>query len=381
VPPDIYDSKVCRAFGNTPNGYPQASVPMLIQRKTHSSRPPTRKCLCGTKNRLGLGGMTGKLLRMEARIAIEPETSLATRTDDSESRRRRELVRTAIIGAGGSVVPVNQANGLVWLAIDDPKPLVPLLDANPQIRWVQLPRAGVENFASAGLFSRSLTVTCAKGAFASQVGEHALMLILASLRHLVAQARIRKWHETEPESLEGKRVTILGGGGIARNLIPFLRVAECPITVLRRNADEIPGATRTLPISRLRTVLPDTDVLVIALALTPETRHILGRAELGLLPSHAIVVNVARGAHIDTPALVDALKDGRLAAAGLDVTDPEPLSADHPLWSLDNVLITSHCADSRAYVTDKLAERVGHNVTRFQQGKQLLGVVDPTAGY
>lgn len=283
--------------------------------------------------------------------------------------------------AGGQVVPVEEANGLIWLAIDNGSQLAALLDVNPSIEWVQLPWAGVETFAASGIFSRPVKFTCAKAAYAGKVGEHALTLVLATLRNLVEQARTPEWHETEPESLEGKRVTILGAGGTARSLIRYLRAGNCDITVLRRGNDAVPGATRTLSISALHSVLPDTDILVLALALTPETQGIIGARELSLLPPSAVLVNVARGGHVDTTALVDALKNGRLRAAGLDVTDPEPLPIGHPLWSLDNVLITSHCADGIAYRTEKLSERVRDNVSRFQRDEELIGIVDPSSGY
>jgi phosphoglycerate dehydrogenase-like enzyme len=290
------------------------------------------------------------------------------------------VVAEAVREAGGSIVPVSDANGLMWLD-GDPAPLAVLLDANPEISWVQLPAAGVEAFASAGLFARPVTFTCAKGSFAEQVAEHALMLTLACLRQLVAQARDRTWHPVEVISLRGKRVTILGAGGIAEVLIRLLQPFECHIRVLRRRAEPVEGANESLPTTELHAILPETDVLVLALALTPETRQIIGQKELDLLSTDAVVVNVARGAHIDTEALTVAARDGWIAAAGLDVTDPEPLPSDHPLWSLDNVLITSHCADSTSFVTNRLGERIRDNVGRFCREEPLVGVVDVAFGY
>jgi len=136
-----------------------------------------------------------------------------------------------------------------------------------------------------------------------------------------------------------------------------------------------------LVLDDIHTVLPTTDVLVAALALTPETRHVIGARELAALPNDAVVVNVARGAVIDTEALVTALRGGEIAAAGLDVTDPEPLGDGHPLWSMDNVFISSHCADSLEFVTQKLIERVQDNLRRFGRDEELVGQVDWTAGY
>lgn len=318
------------------------------------------------------------------RVAVEPggdiTDSTALPSEDPASARRRRVVEAAVLDAGAVPSPVAEADVLIWLAVDDPIPLRRCLAENKTVEWVQLPWAGVEKFAAAGLFDLPVVFTCAKGQFAEQVGEHALAQILACLRHFVPQARIRSWKQYPPVSLHHKTVTILGGGGTALTLVRLLRPFDCSIRVLRRSSEPIAG-TRTMPADALPEVLPDTDVLVLALALTPDTQGIIGARELALLPPHAIVVNVARGQHIDTDALVQALGAGSIAAAALDVTDPEPLPDGHPLWDMDNALITSHCADSFDYVTEQLAGLVRENIRRFGGGESLLGVVDPVLGY
>ncbi|WP_460301793.1 D-isomer specific 2-hydroxyacid dehydrogenase family protein [Actinocorallia aurea] len=318
---------------------------------------------------------------MEVKIGIAPEKAIegVGRPTDVALGPLRDQVAQAVTRGGGTVVPVQEAEGLVWLLPGGPEPLLEVLDDHPSIRWVQLPWAGVEHFKAA--FKRPQTFTCAKGSFAKQVSEHALLLALACLRDLVRHARTPSWRPIDPRSLGGLSVTILGGGGIATELVRLLQPFGCRIRVLRRSPEPLPGADETLPISELHAVLPTTDVLVVALALTPETRHIVGAPELALLPPGAVLVNVARGPHVDTDALMAALDSGALAAAGLDVTDPEPLPADHPLWGYDQVLITSHCADSSDYVALKLCERVTENVRRFGEGTELEGLVDAEAGY
>ncbi|MEV7010535.1 D-isomer specific 2-hydroxyacid dehydrogenase family protein [Streptosporangium sp. NPDC051022] len=293
----------------------------------------------------------------------------------------RSRVVEAVIRGGGAEVPPGEANGLVWLVPGEPERLAALLDEHPGIGWVQFPWAGVERFATSGVFRRPVTFTCAKGSFAGQVSEHALMLTLACLRSVSLQARTPRWCSVDPRSLHGLRVTVLGGGGIATELVRLLRPFECRVTVIRRQAEKLEGAEETLPPTALHAVLPETDVLVVALALTPETRHVVGATELALLPAHAVLVNVARGAHVDTGALVEALRDGKISAAGLDVTDPEPLPEGHPLWSDPRVLVTSHCADSAEYVTRMLCERVERNVRNLRTGHPLEGIIDPVAGY
>jgi phosphoglycerate dehydrogenase-like enzyme len=317
-------------------------------------------------------------------IALAPEPDQVGsigRGNKAAVRERHERLRGSVIEAGGEVVEPERARGLIWLNVGDAGALISLLDAHPSISWVQLPWAGIDSFLGSGLLDRAVTFTSAKGAFAEELAEHALMLSLTGLRQVVVHARVRAWHEVEPNSLYGKRATILGGGGITNALMPLLRPMAGEIVVLRRQTTAIEGASSTRPVTDLHSVLPQTDVLILALALTPETHHIIGAEELALLPPHSVVVNVARGGHIDTTALVEALTQHQIAGAGLDVTDPEPLPSDHPLWGLDNVLITSHCGDSLAFVTQRLAERVRENVARFSHGQPLIGVVDSLAGY
>ena len=142
-----------------------------------------------------------------------------------------------------------------------------------------------------------------------------------------------------------------------------------------------PGAARTLGTEDLHDALPGADVVFLALALTPETRHVIGAAQLAAMSPSAWLVNVARGAHVDTDALVDALRDGAIGGAALDVTDPEPLPDGHPLWSLPNVLITPHTANPWQTAQPLLARRITENLRRFAAGEPLLGLVDPDAGY
>lgn len=315
---------------------------------------------------------------MEARIATAPS---APRSADAELDLLRLGIEEAVSRGGGVNVPLADADGLVWLVPGEPERLGATLEAHPRIGWVQFPWAGVERFTSSGVFDRPVVFSCAKGSFAGQVAEHALMLMLACLRDLSRQARTPGWSRTEPRSLHGRRVTILGGGGIATELVRLLGPFGCRIRVIRRRPEKVEGADETLPPSALHAVLPETDLLVLALALTPETRHVVGSAQLALLPPHAAVVNVARGAHIDTGALVEALHAGTISAAGLDVTDPEPLPDGHPLWADPRVLVTSHSADSAEYVARMLCERVERNVGNLRAGRPLEGVIDPATGY
>jgi phosphoglycerate dehydrogenase-like enzyme len=261
------------------------------------------------------------------------------------------------------------------------KGLADQVAAVPDLRWVQLPFAGVEKVAEYGLLDHDRVWTCAKGSYAEPVAEHALTLMLAGLRHLPARVRAHSWGIPAGTSLYDQRVTILGGGGITSSLLSQLAPFRVHTTVVRRSPDPMPGASRTVPPTALHEVLPGSLVVVLALALTPATERIIAREELETMDSTAWLVNVARGRHVDTGALVDALRAEAIAGAALDVTDPEPLPDDHPLWDLPNCLITPHTADTIEMVMPLLANRIRDNVARFAAGEDLIGTVDPDAGY
>ena len=274
-----------------------------------------------------------------------------------------------------------EADALVWLDAGDVSGLVNALDTTPGVRWVQLPFAGVERVTAAGIIGPDRTWTCAKGSYAEPVAEHALALALALLRVLPERIRASSWGAAKATSLYDSDIVILGGGGITEKLIEQLAPFRARITVVRRNPAPLPGATRTVATEELRTVLPGALVVFLALALTPATRGIIGRTELDLMGPNALLVNVARGAHVVTDELVDALRAGTIAGAGVDVTDPEPLPDGHPLWDLPNTIITPHTADTPEMVRPLLAARIRTNVARFAAGETLEGLVDVEAGY
>jgi phosphoglycerate dehydrogenase-like enzyme len=290
---------------------------------------------------------------------------------------------TAVVReAGGEPAGIGpDADALVWLDAADLDGLARALAAAPAARWVQLPFAGVELAAQAGLLDPARTWTCAKGAYAEPVAEHALMLALAGLRLLRRRIRATSWGTAAGESLYDQPVTIVGGGGIAAALMELLAPMRAQVTVVRRQSAAAPGAVRTLQTGQLAQALPGARVVFVALALTQQTEHIIGAAELAAMGPDAWLVNVARGRHVDTGALVDALRSRSIGGAALDVTDPEPLPGGHPLWDLDNAIITPHTADTPEMIQRMLSRRIGRNVAAFAAGQPLEGLVDPAAGY
>jgi phosphoglycerate dehydrogenase-like enzyme len=286
----------------------------------------------------------------------------------------------AVESGGGSAVSLSESpEALVWLDSHDVAGLRDALAVAPSVRWVQLPSAGVESVAE--VIDEARTWTCAKGAYARPVAEHALTLALAGLRQLPSRFAARTWGHQAGTSLFGQRVTVLGGGGIARSFLELLAPFEVEATVVNRSGSPVPGAAHTVSVSALNAALPNALVVVLALSLTPETRGIIGAQQLQLMEDTTWLVNVARGGHLDTDALVEALRQGSIAGAALDVTDPEPLPDGHALWDLTNCIITPHTADTMEMVLPLLAERIRTNVDRFATGEMLVGLVDPQAGY
>ena len=289
----------------------------------------------------------------------------------------------AAVRAGGGL-PVKlgeRADAVVWLSAHDLDSLAAVLEDQPDIRWVQLPFAGIENAVAAGLIDDSRAWSCAKGSYAEPVAEHALMLALAGLRLLPDRIRAHSWGAAAGISLYGAPVTILGGGGITEELLRLLAPLRVEATVVRRQAQPVAGAARTVTTTALDDVLPGALVVFVALALTTETTRIIGARQLAAMDERAWLVNVARGGHVDTPALVAALRDGSIGGAAVDVTDPEPLPDGHPLWSCPNCIITPHTADTWDMVLPRLGARITANVAHFAAGEPLEGPVDPAAGY
>jgi phosphoglycerate dehydrogenase-like enzyme len=310
----------------------------------------------------------GHARRAQPRIAVEP----------GPADWAAEAIRT---GGGEAVALDHDPVGLVWTGGIVPEDLRGVLAAHPEIVWVQLPLAGVEALAEAGVIDRQRQWTSAKGAYAEPVAEHALALLLAGLRQLPMRARARSWGEPAAATLFDQPVTVVGAGGLATELLRLLEPFRSPVTIVRHQPEPLPGAARTVGTDRLAEALAGARAVVLMLALTPRTRKLIGRAELAAMERDAWLVNVARGAVVDTEALVDALRSGQIGGAALDVTDPEPLPDGHPLWDLPNCLITPHTADTEEMRRELLGRRIAQNVRRLAAGQELAGLVDPGLGY
>ena len=301
------------------------------------------------------------------RVAVEPKSG------------RFESLEEAVVAGGGTVVAPADAQALVWADPTLPAQLPATLEGLDGIEWVALPFAGIEPYVP--YLDGDRTWTCARGVYARPVAEHAVMLGLAGLRGLATYARATTWSAPEGHNLVDGRVTVFGAGGITEELMGLLQGWGTEVTVVRRKADPFPGAARTLALEQRVEAVTGADLVILALALTPETEGVIGATELAAMADHAWLVNVARGGHVDGDALLAALDAGQLGGACLDVTDPEPLPDGHPLWHHPRVMITPHIGNTPEMGVPLLAGHIVDNVRRFGTGEPLVGVVDVDAGY
>ena len=286
----------------------------------------------------------------------------------------------AVLDAGAELANFDETVGaVIWTDYSKPHELGKLLEENSQITWVQLPFAGVDAFAE--VINRPIRFTSAKGAYRKPVAEHALLLMMALGRIIPERVVTKTWGRQFGVSLYDSRILIIGGGGITEELLRLLAPFDTQVTVVRKQTGQLQGATQTLTFDQLEMELPKADFVVLAAALTNETRNLMDGRRLGLMKESAYLVNIARGPMVNTADLVSALNSGAIAGAALDVTDPEPLPDGHPLWSAKNILITPHSADTRAQVVPLFSQRLRENVAAYLGRGSWVGQVDPNLGY
>jgi len=257
-----------------------------------------------------------------------------------------------------------------------------LLDAAPRLRFVQSISAGVNQYDQARFKAKGIRLASAQGVNEVAVAEHAMALMLALKRHLHTgrdnQSR-RVWRgmiadiAAREDELKGKTLVIVGYGRIGARLARLAKAFEMRVIGVKRSPGGAAGpADAVVETARLHDVLPEADIVALTCPLTPQTTGIIGTAALARMRRSAVLVNVARGPVVDEPALIEALQNGTIAAAGLDVTVEEPLPASSPLWGFENVLITPHTAgETRAY-EDNVIDLLLGNLERLWRGETRL---------
>ena len=271
-----------------------------------------------------------------------------------------------------------------WLDMMDKEAMVAAVNAASELRWLSSMITGMEHLPLSDLKRRGVTVTNGAGINAITIAEYVVMGMLTiakGYREVVqAQAR-RQWLRDAPGKVElaGSRALILGYGAIGQLLTQRLQAFAVDVTVVRRRGD---ASGAVLGPDQWRARLGEFDWIILAVPATPDTLHLIGASELSAMKSSAVLLNVARGSVIDQDALVQALQVRSIGAAFLDVMDPEPLPADHVLWSLDNAHVTMHLSGrSQDRMFERAARRFLDNLVRYRAGEALQHQVDLSAGY
>jgi len=261
--------------------------------------------------------------------------------------------------------------------------------AAERLRWVQTFGAGVEWLLTPSLRRReNLLVTNARGIHAQPIAEHVFGLVLMFARQLhraVRQQTARSWDgaalQADVSTLSGATLGIVGLGAIGRKIATIAGAFGMRVVALKRTASAAPGVERVFGPGQLVPFLKEAEYVINTLPLTSQTRGYFGTQEFLAMRSDAVFINIGRGATVQTEALVRALHTGGIAGAALDVTDPEPLPADHPLWAMDNVILTPHYAGAHPGYVQRASAIFLENLARFVAGDELTNLVDKHAGY
>jgi phosphoglycerate dehydrogenase-like enzyme len=273
----------------------------------------------------------------------------------------------------------------------------------PDLKWVQLHSAGADHLLNSPLMTSEVVLTTSSGIHATPIAEYVFASLLAHrwrVPHWTRCQREGEWPSgrwdlyARPE-LRGSTLGILGYGSIGREVGRLADAFGMQVLALRRSAGRadqgyVPADTgdpvgivpeRFYGPDALHEMLGECDYVVIALPLTPDTEHLVGEAELRAMKPDAYLVNIARGGIVDEAALVQALREGWIAGAGLDVFEEEPLPAGSPLWDLENALISPHVAGFTPRYDERAATLFAENLARYLAGERLLNLVDKEQGY
>jgi phosphoglycerate dehydrogenase-like enzyme len=340
-------------------------------------------------------------------------TAIALSPILSARYRSRDLERIRAAAPGARIVTVS-VEGLADGPLDDVEVMLRgwlssdafdrILARAPRLSWVHSATSGVERALTPAALERGVVVTNARGVFSRPIAEYVAMMILAVSRRLpqlLELQRERTWQPLEGTELRDVTVGIVGLGSIGRAVGALATAFGCRVVAVRRRTDTgtevgVPAASDSGDDGRplgeivldrvggpetLPELLAESDFIVLAAPLTPETEDMINAETLALVKPGAWLINVARGRLIDERALIRALRDGNLGGAVLDTFRDEPLPPMSSFYDLPNVIVTPHTAWSSGRVLDRSVELFCDNLRRFATGEPLLNVVDPDAGY
>jgi phosphoglycerate dehydrogenase-like enzyme len=261
-----------------------------------------------------------------------------------------------------------------------------------RLEWMHCISAGVSQLMFPELRDSGVIVTNASGVHATTMAEHVIGMILALLRDFPGAMRYQsqsRWAQQEiwdgrarPRELHGQTAVLVGFGAIGRAVAELLRAFGVHVWAVTRTGQADPALVeRAFPVTQIENALANADTVILAAPETPETHHLIGKSDLAMMKPTAILINVARGSLVDEPALVHALQNHWIAAAGLDVTEQEPLPPESPLWPLENVLITPHISGVTERLWERETELLIDNLERWFSGRPLRNRVDLARGY
>jgi len=269
-----------------------------------------------------------------------------------------------------------------WFDMNDQAAMAETLRAARKLKWLNSIYAGLDFLPMDVLIERGITVTNGAGINAVTIAEYVVMGMLTiakGYREVVRAQERREWLLDSPgkRELAGSRALLLGYGAIGRLIQPRLEAFGVEVTVVRRS-----GGEGTLRPDKWRARLGEFDWVILAVPATPETQAMIGAAELAGMKPDCVIVNIARGSVIDQPALVEALEAKAIGGAFLDVTTPEPLPPDHPLWALDNAHVTMHLSGrAQSKMFQRSGDRFLDNLAKYLRGEPVAPVFDPRLGY
>lgn len=256
-----------------------------------------------------------------------------------------------------------------------------------ELKWLQLNNAGTEGFCD-GALPKGVMLTNATGAYGLAISEHMLGVLFELQKKLNLYEKNQREHlwkkEGHVQVIEGSRVLVIGLGDIGTAFARKMKALGCRTTGIKRREGRKPeGVDDLYTLERLDRELPKADIVALSLPGNEDTRHILNEERIALLKKNAVVINVGRGITVDTEALTRALQEGRIAGACLDVTDPEPLPPEHPLWEMENVILTPHV--SGGYSLPETLERILticiENLECYVVKRPLRNLIDFRTGY
>jgi phosphoglycerate dehydrogenase-like enzyme len=258
----------------------------------------------------------------------------------------------------------------------------------PNLRWVHSRSAGLDKTLFPELMESSVPLTNGSGVFSESLGEFVLGAILyfaKDLRRMIRNQKAGVWDAFDVLPVSGHTVGIVGYGDIGRAVAAKVRPLGMKVLAVKRHASASSGddplVEEVFGPSRRIEMLSRSDYVVVTAPLTPETRGMIAEREFAAMKPTAVIINVGRGPVIDERALIAALSEGRIQGAALDVFDHEPLPEGHPLYKLENVLLSPHCADHTPDWLDNAMEFFIAQYERFRKGDALLNVVDKKLGY